>query len=47
VLQDIFTVKLKHDFPDRVLEVDFDEGPFDDLIEYQITFWQPANRPST
>jgi hypothetical protein len=46
VLRDIVKVKLAHDFPQRVFEVEFDEGPFDDLYEYQVTFWQPANRPT-
>jgi hypothetical protein len=45
VLKKIHAVKLAHDFPDRSFEVHFDEGPFDDLIDYQFTFWQPANRP--
>ncbi len=45
VLKDIYAVKLKHDFPARTFTVDFDEGPFEALVEYQLTFWQPANRP--
>ena len=40
VLKDIFLVKLKHDFPGRTFEVQFDEGPFDQLIDYQVTSWQ-------
>lgn len=46
VFNEILKVKLAHDFPNRVFEVNFEEGPFEDLIEYQVTFWQPANRPS-
>jgi hypothetical protein len=46
VLQDILKVKLANKFPQRTFEVEFDEGPFEDLIDYQVTFWQPANRPS-
>lgn len=46
VLKDILAVKLAHDFPARTFEVHFDEGPFEDLINYQITFWQPANLPT-
>jgi hypothetical protein len=46
VFNEILKVKLAHDFPNRVFEVSFEDGPFDDLIEYQVTFWQPANRPS-
>jgi hypothetical protein len=45
VLRDILKVKLSHDFPKRAFEVEFDEGPFEELVEYQVTFWQPANRP--
>jgi hypothetical protein len=45
VLKDILTVKLRADFPRRTFTVEFDEGPFDDLLEYQVTFWQPGNRP--
>lgn len=44
VLKEIYTIKLKHDFPSRTFTVAFDEGPFNDLEGYQITFWQPANR---
>jgi hypothetical protein len=47
VLKEILTVKLQHDFPTRVFTVAIDEGPFDDLVEYQVTFWQPANEPKT
>ena len=45
VLKDILSVKLGHDFPNRTFEVAFDEGPFENLVDYQVTFWQPANEP--
>jgi len=43
ILRDIFQVKLKNDFPTRTFLVSFDDGPFADLVEYQVTFWQPGN----
>jgi hypothetical protein len=44
VLRDILTVKLGHDFPGRTFAVKFAEGPFEELMEYEVTFWQPVNR---
>ena len=45
VLQDAWETKLSRDFPDRKFTVSFDRGSPDDLLEYIISFWQPANRP--
>jgi len=41
-LMDIWAAKLARDFPDRRFVVSFPEGPFEDLIEYQVTFRQAA-----
>lgn len=41
VLKDIHETKLKTDFPDRTFIVDFNDEPGLDLIDYQLTFWQP------
>jgi hypothetical protein len=46
VLKEILAVKLSHDFPNRSFEIGVDEGPLDDLEDYQLTFWQPKNEPS-
>jgi hypothetical protein len=43
VLKDIFTAKLQYLFPSRVFTVEFDEGPFANPLDYQLTFWQPAS----
>ena len=43
LLKDIWEVKLKHDFPERVFEVFFSEEPSDDLLDYQVTFFQPRH----
>jgi hypothetical protein len=40
VFRDIWQTKLPRDFPQRKFVVSFEEGPFEDLVEYQITFWQ-------
>lgn len=40
VLKDIWQAKLARDFPDRTFVVSFPEGPFEDLFEYEVTFWQ-------
>jgi len=45
VLRDAWQTKLSRDFPSRRFEVTFDHGSPDDLLEYIVTFWQPANRP--
>jgi hypothetical protein len=44
VLKDILTVKLAHDFPARRFCVEFHQGVAEDLLEYEISFWQPANQ---
>ena len=40
-LKEIYTVKLRHEFPERPCVVEFfiPTDP-DDLVEYQISFWQ-------
>lgn len=40
VLKDIWQAKLARDFPGRSFVVSFPEGPFEDLFEYEVTFWQ-------
>jgi hypothetical protein len=40
VLRDVWQTKLARDFPGRRFIVRFDEGPFDDLGAYEVTFWQ-------
>jgi hypothetical protein len=40
VLKDIWQAKLARDFPGRRFVVRFDEGPFEDLGGYEVTFWQ-------
>ena len=40
VLKDVWETKLARDFPGRRFVVSFPEGPFDNLIDYEITFWQ-------
>jgi hypothetical protein len=49
VLRDMWTVKLRQEFPDRTFVVSFPEGPFEDLVDYEVTFWQSAaeSGPST
>jgi len=39
-LREIYTAKLRWQFPDREFEVRFDEGNFENLIDYQLTFFQ-------
>ena len=39
-LQEIWTAKLKRDFPNRVFEVSFNDLPGLNLVDYQITFFQ-------
>lgn len=36
----IWQAKLARDFPDRTFAVSFPKGPFEDLSEYEVTFWQ-------
>lgn len=45
VLRDIWQTKLARDFPNREVAVAFDRGAPDDLLEYIVTFYQPAHRP--
>ena len=45
VLREAWETKLSRDFPDREFTVSFDRGSPDNLLEYIVTFWQPANRP--
>jgi len=40
VLTEIHKVKLAHDFPDRSFEMLFDDSDRDDLLDYQMTFFQ-------
>jgi len=40
-LQAAWTAKLKLDFPDLDFVVDFNDEPGLDLIDYELTFWQP------
>ena len=42
VLRDIWQTKLARDFPDRAFVVSFPEGPFEDLLDYEVTFYQQA-----
>ncbi|MBC8108870.1 MAG: hypothetical protein H7Z14_19960 [Anaerolineae bacterium] len=42
LLRDIWQTKLAHDFPDRSFVVHFADGPFEDLNDYEVTFWQPS-----
>ena len=43
LLKDIWEVKLRHDFPERLFVVSFPEGPTDDLSDYEVTFYQKRN----
>jgi hypothetical protein len=40
-LKEIWSAKLARDFPDRSVVVSFTEGPFEDLADYEITWYQP------
>lgn len=40
-LRDIWSCKLQRDFPNRRFIVSFPEDTVDDLIEYEVTFYQP------
>jgi hypothetical protein len=40
LLKDVWDAKLKRDFPARVITVSFPEGPFEDLVQYEVSFFQ-------
>jgi hypothetical protein len=40
ILRDIHQTKLQRDFPDLRFEVDFNDEPGLDPIDYEFTFWQ-------
>jgi hypothetical protein len=40
VIRSIWQTKLVRDFPNRAFAVSFPKGPFEDLVEYEVTFWQ-------
>jgi len=40
VLKEIHEVKLRADFPDLRFEVEFNDEPGLDLVDYQFSFWQ-------
>jgi hypothetical protein len=40
LMKDILQAKLNRDFPDRKVTVTFTEDGVDDLVDYQITFFQ-------
>jgi hypothetical protein len=40
LLKEIWAAKLHRDFPECRIVVSFPEGPFDDLLDYEITFYQ-------
>jgi hypothetical protein len=42
LLQEIWSCKLAHDFPQRTFEVVFTEGDPADLIAIEVTFYQSA-----
>jgi hypothetical protein len=44
-LQAIWATKLKADFPDLTFEVAFNDEPGLDLLDYELTFWQPDDVP--
>lgn len=41
-LKDLWMTKLHHDFKDRRFIVDFSEDQGEDLVDYEITFYQTA-----
>jgi hypothetical protein len=45
VLKEIYTAKLAAEFPDRRFVVDFYQPADKDLGEYQLTFYQPHEKP--
>jgi hypothetical protein len=44
LLKETWQAKLARDFPDREFTVSFPEGPFDDPVAYEITFFQDRNK---
>ena len=47
ILKEIYETKLQRDFPDRPCQVSFDlPDDKDQLMEYEITFWQTKHRSS-
>ena len=40
VLKDMWSCKLRHDFPSRTIVVSFTENDVEDLLDYEITFYQ-------
>ena len=40
ILKEMWTAKLKLDFPDRRFVVSFPEDYTEDLVDYEITFWE-------
>ena len=40
LLRDVWRAKLRQDFPDREFVVSFPEDYSEELIDYEITFWQ-------
>jgi hypothetical protein len=43
VLQQIYECKIRCQFPERDIVVEFDDSPQEDLISYQLTFYQRRN----
>ena len=41
-LQDVWSSKLKRDFPDRDIQVNFYEEGCEELLDYQITFYSES-----
>jgi hypothetical protein len=39
LLKSMWSAKLARDFPNREIIVDFSEEPYEDLLDYQITFY--------
>jgi hypothetical protein len=40
LLREIWATKLAHNFPDRKFVVSFTEEPSEDLLDYEVTFYQ-------
>jgi len=40
LLKEVWQAKLNRDFPNRKITVSFPEDHEDDLLNYQVTFWQ-------
>jgi hypothetical protein len=47
LLREIWSVKLRHDFPDRRFVVHFEEDSSEDDIGYEITFYQSDHNDPT